>query len=308
MCRGSQGIEEREPLKIKAFHVHLSFSITTNLLQIKKPAFLYDSLTLHFLPRINGASLEIEGSSLRPDTPGFITLHPLVSSSAAAHHHHHHQYGSRERVRVSEGSRFEIYASDDVKLLKGTFRKDGDRDNEDPRGVADVNKWKLDCRCQLELEEDSHFLREAEVCVEVEGRGVGSMISDKVAMVLPRRRGRRHCFEWLEEIPEEREVDESDGGGCCCCSSCGSDDEKAGRDESVGDRRMDDGTCSTDTVTVPEAEGGGYWAAVEGVWIWVMCLGGVAYLLSKTSSTRVLARTTRQNGLSFFNKIKYYHW
>ncbi|KAL0442644.1 UNVERIFIED_CONTAM: hypothetical protein Slati_1987100 [Sesamum latifolium] len=122
MCRGFQQ-NERERLKIKAFSTRLSASCSKN-----KP-HLPDFLTLHYLPRINGSLMEINGSNLRPDSPAFVTLHRVLSSESSRGA----VYASKERVAVCEGVKFEIYVGD-VKVLKGIFRKD------------EGEKWKIDCK------------------------------------------------------------------------------------------------------------------------------------------------------------------
>ncbi|KAL0363474.1 UNVERIFIED_CONTAM: hypothetical protein Scaly_1302600 [Sesamum calycinum] len=101
MCRGFQQ-NERERLKIKAFSTRLSASCSKN-----KP-HLPDFLTLHYLPRINGSLLEINGSNLRPDSPAFVTLHRVLSSESSRGA----VYASKERVAVCEGVKFEIYVGD----------------------------------------------------------------------------------------------------------------------------------------------------------------------------------------------------
>nr|GMD11757.1 uncharacterized protein LOC109165784 [Ipomoea batatas] len=123
MCKG---FLENGPecLKLRAFYIHLSVSTARKALT--------HSLTLHFLPRIDGGALEINGSKIRPDAPGFVTLHRV-------------------------GVRFEIYAGDS-RLVKGVFRRDWAAEN-----------WKLDCECVVEGEDDCLGIKAAEVCVAVEG-------------------------------------------------------------------------------------------------------------------------------------------
>nr|GMD07456.1 uncharacterized protein LOC109165784 [Ipomoea batatas] len=61
MCKG---FLENGPecLKLRAFYIHLSVSTARKALP--------QSLTLHYLPRIDGGALEINGSKIRPDAPG----------------------------------------------------------------------------------------------------------------------------------------------------------------------------------------------------------------------------------------------
>ncbi|KAK6122534.1 hypothetical protein DH2020_043712 [Rehmannia glutinosa] len=179
MCRGFQQ-NERELLKIEAFYTQLSDSCSEN-----NTTNLPDFLTLHYLPRINGSLLEINGSNIRPDSPAFLTLHRVLSKESRGF-----IYGSRERVVVCEGARFEIYVGD-VKVLKGIFRKD------------EGENWKMDCKCALSANDVVEGVKDAEVSVAADGPMV---MTEKVEMVAAIRRRRGRCCE-LEEIPEEREVE-----------------------------------------------------------------------------------------------------
>lgn len=296
MCRGFQQDQRHQVfLNIKSFYVRLLFSGTSTHPQPSR-----DSLTLHFPPRINGGPLEINGLNVRPDTPAFVTLHRVISAedmtvllTQPSHRVAAILYGSRERVRVSEGLRFEIYASD-AKVLKGTIRKDEEGES-----------WKLEyCKSQVEEGEEDReqeLLSDADVCMEVEGR-VGVM-HEKVEIVsrgdktMRRRRRRSKCL--LEEIPEQRELEleaesESDG---CCCSCCGGDDCDG---DNKGEWRVqadvgggDEGTMEK----IVEVEMEGVRWAVD-VGIWVVCLG-VGFLVSKASPTRII-RQSRRRGRSRF--------
>ncbi|GAA0167057.1 dehydrogenase [Lithospermum erythrorhizon] len=244
MCRGFQQ-NDRERLKIKAFYINISVSRT----------HVADSLTLHVLPRINGSALEVNGSSIRPDSPAFITLHRVVSPEKTSKGV---IYGSREKVKGSEGLRFLIYM-DDVKVLKGIFRK------------SEGQKWNLECAS--ELEGDDIVVKHAEISVAVEDINEGIMISEKVDMkVRQRRKNNGKCVKFLEEIPEEREGEnEFESEGCCCCE-CVGEVETDGEDE--------EGEM--------EAEMEGVRWAVD-VGMWVVCLG-VGYFVTKASSRRLRRR------------------
>ncbi|XP_009779218.1 uncharacterized protein [Nicotiana sylvestris] len=253
MCKGFQQ-NERDRLKIKAFYLHLSFS---------SPAknALPDCLTLHYLPRISESPLEINESKIRSDAPGFVTLHRVVSPETKGV-----IYGSRDRVKASEGVRFEIYMAD-VKILRGIFGKDGVEEN-----------WRIDCKSMLE--NDDLHVKGAEVCVAVEGRAAGSaaeVITEKVEMTVKRRRPRRKsCFQKLEEIPEQREVENELEGSTCRCSEC------------EGEKNSDGGETAEAAEQEAETERVG-WALDVG--LWVMCLGvGVGYLVSRASSKRLRRR------------------
>ncbi|CAN4077486.1 unnamed protein product [Withania somnifera] len=243
MCKGFQP-NQRDRLKIKGFYLHLSFLSPT---QNVSP----DSLTLHYLPRISESPLEINDSKIRSNSPGFVTLHRVVSAEKVTKGV---IYGSRDRVKASEGVTFEIFMAD-VKFIKGIFMKE--------------ESWRIDCKCTLE--NDDLQVRGAEVCVAVEGHAA-ALITEKVEMTVKKTRSsrRRSCFQKLEEIPEQRE-DENDMS-TCCCSEC-----EGGEDDSSGGYTAEE-----------EAEGVGW--AVE-VGIWVMCLGvGVGYLVSRASSKSLTRR------------------
>ncbi|XP_031131461.1 uncharacterized protein LOC116032859 [Ipomoea triloba] len=233
MCKG---FLENGPecLKLRAFYIHLSVSTARKALP--------QSLTLHFLPRIDGGALEINGSKIRPDAPGFVTLHRVVAADAAVTGA---VYGSRERVKASEGVRFEIYAGDS-RLVKGVFRRDWAAEN-----------WKLDCECVAAGEDDCLGIKAAEVCVAVEGYEA-ELITQKVEM------RRRRCYQGLEEIPEGRET-ETESSEPCYCHCC---------DE--GEKEMDGGDCEA---AEEEAVAVG-WAVDMG--IWMVCLG-VGYFVSRAS-------------------------
>lgn len=229
-----------------------------------------DSLTLHYLPRINGTHLEVNHSIIKPDVPAFLTLHrvvgPLSDTSVC--------FASREKVKASQGARFEVFYGD-VRVLKGFFRKDWD------------DTWKMECSCGLECSSAGRILQEivkkAEVSVVAEG---GVAMTETVEIVAKRRRRKLLKGGALEEIPEETEYcndfddDEfcSNSSGCCCCEELG---ESESESESCGDEEIA-------AVAAEEVEGEGSWAVEVG--IWVMCLG-VGLLVSRASSKRLLRRT-----------------
>ncbi|XP_050377513.1 uncharacterized protein LOC126794779 [Argentina anserina] len=248
MCRSTDypGFQaKREALRIQAFFLRFKG------LDPNKP--LPESLTLSYLPRINGTTLEVAGSKIRPDSPAFVTLHRAVNAKVRKGEA---IFGSREAVRAGDGVQFEAYLREE-KVLKGVFRKDEGQD------------WKLECKCVLET---AAGVTEAEVCVAVEGHV--TMI-ERVAMVV-KRRGK--CgFHPLEEIPEVG--DESDGGRCCICG------EMDGGDwVEVGD--VDEEEEAVEEELEMDVEGV-RWAVDVG--LWVMCLG-VGYLVSKASSKSLRRR------------------
>ncbi|KAB5564668.1 hypothetical protein DKX38_004722 [Salix brachista] len=87
-----------------------------------------ESLTLVYLPR--GHELVIDGSKFRPETKAYIGLHRIVEVDKKEGEV---MFGSRERVRVNEGVRFEVYLREE-RVLEGIFRRD-----------ADLERWKLEC-------------------------------------------------------------------------------------------------------------------------------------------------------------------
>ncbi|XP_062029713.1 uncharacterized protein LOC133745623 [Rosa rugosa] len=247
MCRSTDypGFRaRREALKIQAFFIRFSG------LDSHKP--LPESLTLSYLPRINGTALEIDGSKIRPDSPAFVTLYRAVNAKVRKGEA---IFGSREAVRAGDGVQFEAYLREE-KVLKGIFRKD------------EGQEWKLECKCVLESESVGEEVTAAEVCVAVEGHVA---MSERVAMIV-KRRGK--CgFHPLEEIPE---VDEESDGGCCC--TCG--------EMNGGDLEEDGDVEEVEEELEMDVEGV-RWAVDVG--FWVMCLG-VGYLVSKASSKSLRRR------------------
>ncbi|KAB1216399.1 hypothetical protein CJ030_MR4G004599 [Morella rubra] len=259
MCRSTDyqayqsNVRERR-LRIRAFFVRFSG------LSARKP--LPESVTLLYLPRISGNALDVDGSKIPPDSPAFVTLHRVVTAKTSEGEV---VYGSRERVRTSEGLRFEVYLREE-KVLKGIFRKN------------EGDEWKLECKCAMESELLEVEVTEAEVCVAVEGH---EEMNERVQMVVRKRRRKnsRSFCGGLEEIPEEvEEEDTNESDGCCCCGGkkeSGLDGGDVGKEWGREDSEM--GT---------EIEGV-RWAVDVG--IWVLCLG-VGLLVSKASSKRLRRR------------------
>ncbi|XVF51227.1 hypothetical protein PTKIN_Ptkin04bG0167600 [Pterospermum kingtungense] len=249
MCRSTDYYDfrytDQNLLKINAFFIRFSGFVSCS-----EP--LTDSLTLFYPPRINETGLEVSGSSIRPDSPAFVTLHRMVKVKTRDGEA---IYGSRERVRAGDGVRFEVYSREE-KVLKGVFRRE------------EGQKWKMECKCAVEREDGETNGGEravADVCVAVEGEAT---MGERVEMVVrKRRKNRRVGFDHLEEIPEESE---SDGGCCSCGCGCGESDD--GGDCSGGREMKMDMDIETEGLR---------WAFDVG--IWVMCFG-VGYLVSKASA------------------------
>ncbi|XP_010252396.1 PREDICTED: uncharacterized protein LOC104593967 [Nelumbo nucifera] len=259
MCRSSDAFfyrSERDFLKIRAFYLRLSIS------NAQTP--LPESLTLLYLPRIDGSSLEINDSKIRPDAAAFVSLHRLISTDGSKNGHIEEAvFASRERVRVSQGIQFEVYMRED-KVLMGIFRK------------YDEGEWKMECKCVMECECVGFQVSEAEVCVALDGQVA---MNEKVKMGV-RSKKKARGFRGLEEIPEEREV--MDGycyRGCFCEYE---EEQQQPETESSGEHHNEEDGSEEEM----EMELGGVRWAVD-LGIWVMCLG-VGYLVSKASSRSLL--------------------
>jgi hypothetical protein len=73
------------------------------------------SATLFYLPCINKQVLDVDGSSVRPDSLAFMTLHRGMKSQTREGEV---VFGSRELVRSSEGVRFDVYLREE-RVVKG---------------------------------------------------------------------------------------------------------------------------------------------------------------------------------------------
>ncbi|GAB4835039.1 hypothetical protein Ancab_033307 [Ancistrocladus abbreviatus] len=102
-----------------------------------------------YLTRIDGSWLKINGLKIRPNSPGFITLHMVVNASS----------GSVKRVN------FVVYMEKE-KVFNGCFRRMGHAED-----------WKMNCESVLETRLVGVELQHAELCVVVEGRGKVVMMS-----------------------------------------------------------------------------------------------------------------------------------
>ncbi|XP_042514696.1 uncharacterized protein LOC122089207 [Macadamia integrifolia] len=294
----------RDRLNIRAFFLRFSINSFPPD-KARKENSLPGSLTLHYLPRISGSPLDINGVPIPSDSPAFVTLHRVTSYSPFGDSTKEVVFASRERVQGSEGVRFEVYWGEE-KVLKGVFRR---KDYDDDDFINFIGEWKVDCRCAL----DSHVglglldVSHAEVCIEIEGDDDHRVMSDKVEMTARRNKTKKKKssgFIGLEEIPEQREVEDdsdsvpdgdSSSSSCCCCGGGG---DGGGGGGGVGvdlefkvrsEKGGGDGEVSGDE------EKRGLELEIEGVrWavdvgIWVMCLG-VGYLLSRASSNSLRRR------------------
>ncbi|KAJ6326542.1 hypothetical protein OIU76_003848 [Salix suchowensis] len=201
-----------------------------------------ESLTLVYLPRSSN-DLAIDGSKIRPGSKALLGLYRVadVEKKEAGEF----IFGSRERVQVSEGVRFEVYLSEE-RVLEGVFRR-----------ADDVEKWKLEC--------GDDGVGVVEICVAVEGHVT---LSERV--VMSERKSKRGSGK-LDVIPEGREVAEDEPGGGCCC-----DRDGRGMDGGEGE-----GGWRPDCEKVEMELEGVRWAIDVGVW--VMCLG-VGYMVARASA------------------------
>ncbi|KAG2680706.1 hypothetical protein I3843_11G111600 [Carya illinoinensis] len=240
-------------LRIRAFFVQFSGLNA----RIPLPA----SVTLLYLPRINENALDVDGVSIRPGSPVFVTLHRVVTAKTRDGEA---VFGSRERVRASEGVRFEVYLREE-KVLKGIFRKD------------EGDEWKLECKCAVEVGEVE--VSEAEVCVAVEGHVA---MNERVEIVARRRKNKSRGCGWLEEIPEEREEEDTTHESYGCWCSCGEEEISGWDGGEVGEKWGEED--SSKLVGMEKEMEGVRWAVDVG--IWAMCLG-VGFLVSKASARRL---------------------
>ncbi|KAJ4968513.1 hypothetical protein NE237_015214 [Protea cynaroides] len=299
MCRSTEDPRwrrrGRDRLTIRAFYLRFSI-ISSSTNKAQKENSLPRSLTLHYLPRISGSPLDINDAPIPSGSSAFLTLHRVTSLSPSKEA----VFASRERVRASEGARFEVYWREE-KVLKGVFRrKDYDEDDDD------IEEWKLDCRCAFEshvvgLDLGLFEVSNADVCIEIEDNG-HRVLSDKIEMSVGRRmrKKKNRGFVGLEEIPEEREVNEdndsvtngdSSSSSCCDCCCSGGELDLELRSEGGGDGEVS-GNEENEGL---EVEIEGVRRAVD-VGIWVMCLG-VGYLVSVASldSLRRRRRSPRRS-------------
>ncbi|KAI5601158.1 hypothetical protein BDE02_01G073700 [Populus trichocarpa] len=243
MCRTTDfhGLQSRtlqNHLKIKSFYVRLTGFEPSN-------KQVTESLTLVYLPRAH--DLVVDGSKIRPESKAFLGLYRIVDVDNKEEDGGV-MFGSRERIRVNEGVRFEVYLREE-RVLEGSFRRE-----------ADTEKWKLEC-CGGGSE-----VRAVEVCVAVEGHVA------LVKKVVERRKKSRRGCDRLEVIPEEREVVEDEPDGGCCCS------DGEGRRMYGGDLEE---WCGPDCEKVEMELEGVRWAIDVGVW--VVCLG-VGFMVSRASA------------------------
>lgn len=237
MCRSTEchGVfhKERDRMRFRAFYILLSVSMPKNAVP--------ETLTLLYLPRINGTFLEINGAKIRPESAAYVALHRVRCAEK------HAVFASTDRARVCEGVRFEVYAKEE-RVLKGIFRKD------------EEDLWKLDCQSAMEKDLG---ISEAEVGVAGERCGV---VKERVEMVA-RRRNRRGWFG-LEEIPEEREID-FDG---CDCGETGMESDGEDSEEEK------DRTVQMEEQLNME---GVRWAVDLGFWVMCLGVGILASMAPK---------------------------
>lgn len=247
---------DRDRLQIRGFYLRVSISGG------RRP-FL-GAITLVYLPRIDGSSLEVNGSRIRAAARAIVPLHRICSpelfksgdTEAAV-------FASTERVRAGEGVRFEAYVGEE-KVVRGVFRRRGD-------------VWGMECQCAAAV-------AAAEVWVVGEnGVSMGQRVEVAAALEEERRkrRWRRRFCSRLEEIPEE-----SDGCDGLCCEGGEEEEEEEGWEWEGSDDevRKQAGGKSMEGEDVALEMEGVRWAVDLG--IWVMCLG-VGMLVSAASNRKL---------------------
>ncbi|CAL9113484.1 unnamed protein product [Musa acuminata var. zebrina] len=254
---------DRDRLQIRGFYLRVSLAGGWRLFP--------GSITLVYLPRIDGSLLEVNGSRIRAAARAIVPLHRICSpelfrsgdTEAAV-------FASTDRVRAGEGVRFEAYVGEE-KVVRGVFRRRG--------GV-----WGMECRCAAEG--DAAAVAAAEVWVVGEkGVSMGQRVEVAAALEEERRKRRRRrgfCSR-LEEIPEE-----SDGcDGLCCEGGEEEEEEEEGGWELEGsddDVRKQAGGKGMEGEDVALEMEGVRWGVDLG--IWVMCLG-VGMLVSAASNRKL---------------------
>ncbi|GAB2300810.1 hypothetical protein Dimus_034843 [Dionaea muscipula] len=310
-------------LDIKTFYLKLAYSLPSSTSpnshhqSDSPPPPLPNSLTLVYLPRINGSPLEINGFSIRPDAPGFVTLHRVIVGDPMGTNmigddgiinYYYCVFGTRDWVRVGEGVAFQVYVGEE-RVLKGTFRRSSGGGDQ----CCSSSCWSMGCRwCILEMRENiggADQVKEAQVCVAAEEGGkqrklqvaIREKVKVKVKVKVAAKRHRRwRCRGFqgvlLEDIPEGREMDtdtdtdtepSSVGNGrrhcCCCCTGStvleeGEEEDDHGKPWKWTDKEMK---------TEVEGEVVG-WAVEFGIWV-ILCLG-VGYFVSRSASSSSTSR------------------
>ncbi|XP_073525978.1 uncharacterized protein [Phyllobates terribilis] len=260
------GSHRLDPRLLTATAFYLKLKLLSTTLHVD------NTLTLVYLPRINACPLEVNGSTIRSDSPAYVTLYRLVNAGVDDA-----VFGSMERIRVGDGARFEVYIREE-RLIKGVFRR-----------LKNGEGWRVDCTCVLEGEVDGLAVEEVEVCVAAEG----VRMRERVVVTERVRRRRRHGA--LEEIPEEEEEEGNGAWGdeistCSSSCECGCESGSDGGEEVDEDRMV---------VEMEEEMEGVRWAVDVG--IWVVCLG-VGYLVSRAS-----AKTLRRRRILYTIVHKFSH-
>ncbi|KAK9669889.1 hypothetical protein RND81_13G161300 [Saponaria officinalis] len=228
----------RSRLKFSKFTVTLSLSTAT-----ASSSHLPETLTLVFLPRINAAFLHINGSTLRPDSPFFLTLHRISSLSSDV------AYSSDDRVSFSDGVVFEVHLGE-IRLIKGVFRED------------DALRWRVECKCAVD-ERGLQCVKLKHVEVRV-GEENGRVLMREKVVVEKKRITKKGFKLGLVEIPEEREDDVEEG-----------DDYVEERDDDVDTDVEEDETLEGEMEVVR-------WAVDVGIWATCLGLG-LGLLASRAS-------------------------
>ncbi|XP_072963881.1 uncharacterized protein [Typha angustifolia] len=232
---------DSDRLKICAFYLRLSrFGGEAKRLP--------ETLTLVYLPWMEGDAVEVNGSKVLAGSPAIVALHRVRSTGKKFGA----LFASMDRIQAREGVRFVAHVGEE-EVVRGVFR----------RGGGDGG-WRMECRSTA---------TEAEVWVaEVWVAEVGGEVMRMKAEVGSRKEKRRmsgFCSR-LEDIPEEEE------GSDCCCEDREVKEEKD-EEEGWAMVRSDGG----------EREGV-RWAVEVGLWVVCLGVGLLVSKASSTSLMRKL--------------------
>ncbi|XP_073002240.1 uncharacterized protein [Typha latifolia] len=238
------GYRDSDRLKICAFYLRLS-------LFGGEGKRLPETLTLVYLPWMEGGAVEVNGSKVRAGSPAIVALHRVRSTGKKSGA----LFASMDRIQAREGVRFVAHVGEE-EVVRGVFRRGGGGGG-----------WRMECRSTA---------TEAEVWVAEESGEVMRMKAE-VGSRKEKRRMSGFCSR-LEDIPEEEE------GSDCCCEGR---EEKEEEDEEEGwEMVRSDGGEWEEGKGGLEMEGV-RWAVDVG--LWVVCLG-VGLLVSKASSTSLMRK------------------
>ncbi|XP_074278821.1 uncharacterized protein LOC141602438 [Silene latifolia] len=174
-------------LTLTTFTLNLSLSSTSS------SSNLPETLTLVFLPRVNGARIQVNGVKIRPVSPAFVTLY---RTRAAA-------YSAVGEIKVCDGAAFEVHAAE-IRVLKGVFRE--------INGEELGKSWRVECKYMGdERRIDVMGVKVTEMEVVVVAEECSGVLLKAKAKAEGKMKGFRRVL--LAEIPEVMEDDVEEGQG-----------------------------------------------------------------------------------------------